>query len=208
MNDYIENKTFNGYVYERDFDLALVLQLGAVLNNSVTPPRYEIQGLCDVAIPVYFDNPSNVVAKQKVPSIVIHRNDPTFSEQRWNFHGNGYYTYDQQGNAEFKRVAFPYDINYDINVLSLNRNTNLKMRHYIRQKIPPKDVVLKVIDSINTERLYEIYEVSEGDISELLDATGRIIAFTYSMRVEGELDVFTPETEQLFIDKEIDVDRM
>jgi len=95
----------------------------------------------------------------------------------------GYDRYENQWRAT------QFDISFDVQVMGRRRQeANLMMTYALRRFMPP-GFIFKVIDSLGDVREYDAVEVSLSETSELADIADRMVAWTISFTVRGEIDL-------------------
>lgn len=215
----------------RDWDNGCMLTIGAFLVNYTVDDSVRSQYVIDVPkvdsgierygykVPVFFDSPSDPYQDYVLPSLVFKQTSiaPAFERQPYTgvvasgpsqdaepiYHGG-------QIVAYTKRVlqlrADPYDISYDLEILGrLRHERNLILSHVIKIMRPPS-FNFKVIDSIGDLRLYDTWDVSISDTSELADIADRTIGSTISFLVRAEIDTFDDVVYSVMVDPKIKVE--
>lgn len=180
-------------------------------------------------IQVLFGFPEDGYEKMRLPLIVVTRQDLEPAPQRWHSVGAMQARYPSstaqpvqvqtpqgviQGHDTMVDLpqAFPYDINYTITCLSRRRGggnrsgesysklaVNEILQHLMK-KFPPYGVVwLK--DSLNEWRQYDAMASTVGSEDEVAGVTDRTVGFSFSLRVEGELDITDPTVSKVALTK-------
>jgi len=166
-------------------------------------------------IPITFADPEDVFEKYSIPVILIRREGIDPAMQRWHPGSLQYrtpgrgalqaavqqspssevkYGYDR---AEQVDQAAPFDLSYSINIVARNRGApgirnqaNRILDHVLRIYQPYCEIRLK--DSIGDARTYEAFMDGVSHLDEVADVTDRMIGFSVSLRIEGELDLSDP----------------
>jgi hypothetical protein len=202
-----------GLVTLRDFDRGVAITLRTVIEDglcllklpNIDPPP----GMS--GIPVYMSSPEEMLAKKKLPCVVIQRDSISPAMARWQGVGHQQYNAPALGalplqltapdgsiltgyNAkEVMGQAMPYDIGYTISIFSFGReaqnrlHANRILDHILRVYTPYSVVYLA--DSIGDTRTYQAY--MEG-----VSVNDRAIGFAVTLRVEAELDSLDSEVQK------------
>lgn len=207
--------TILGTVDIRDFDLGCVLTIGSELIQYPIDGSLRNQYVVDIdrvnsgvskyqnKVPVFFAEPEDAYQHYILPSIVFKRNDYVSAFDRSAYVGvlargpskgatkitleNGTVGYDRY---ETQVRADPYDISYDMMVYARRRQELNLMISYFMKKMRIPWFVFKVIDSLGDVRHYDAGEMSFSDQSELADVADRMMLWTVSFIVRGEIDTF------------------
>lgn len=165
-------------------------------------------------IPVTFSNPEDVLEKWSVPCLLIRREGIDPAIERWHpglvqyrAPARGALPTQYRGVNGYDRVeqtdqAVPFDLTYSVNIMARNRgapgetNQAGRLLDHVLRIYPPYCRVL-VTDSIGDKRSYEAFMDGVSDLDEVADITDRMIGFSVSVRVEGELDLNDPYVRKL-----------
>lgn len=163
-------------------------------------------------VPVIFKDPEDAYQTAALPHVLIGCSDMSVALNRYQPGTRDYIIPAGVGGQlptehgvmvpsimESKGQAVPYDITYDINLrarLKLQANRMLKK---IGQALghPLAQTVVYFTDSLGCERGYDAMVESVSNLSELGDVSERVIGYTLSMRVMGELDFHDPTLQKL-----------
>lgn len=174
------------------------------LKDAVSPPPGA------PGIPVTFAAPEDVFEKWKVPVIVVRREDFTPAMERWHSKGARQYRaaaedavpVEARGRTGFDKIeeaeqATPYDFSYSIIVQARHRGApgirnqaNALLHHILR--VYPTYCAVRVRDSIGDYRGYDAFSEGASSQDDLFEVADRMISFSVSLRVEGELDLSDP----------------
>jgi hypothetical protein len=154
-------------------------------------------------VPVIFSYPMDIYQNQIIPSIVVERSDVAKNMARF----NGYGATQTCQPSEFGRVVattedgkviynkytkqklpIPFDISYSININGIFRNQVMDIFNDIMKSVFAVNGIIKVIDSIGDERLYDVYIERVSEAVEYINISQRKVVMTIDLRVEGELD--------------------
>ncbi len=169
-------------------------------------------------IPVTFFNPQDIYEKYSLPMVLVRREGEFPALERWH---PGLLQYRVPGRGAlpveyidtstspsidgFDRVeqvtqAIPYDISYSIVVADRKRGfggsgyANRLLSH-VRRIFQPYCLV-KVIDSVGDYRTYDAFQEGLSEIDEIPDINDRVIGFSVSLRIAGELDDNDPVVQK------------
>ncbi len=102
---------------------------------------------------------------------------------------NGFDQYEQQYGG------FPYDITYLISVLTqglrATSDAQTLLKHVMRT-YKPRGSVIKVMDSVGSERLYDAFASGPTDLKEALDIVDKQGGYSLSVKVLGQIDLNEP----------------
>lgn len=205
-----------GSVSLRDFDKGVIDTFGSELIpfnvdggtrqvyskavNGLTTNVPQYQG----RVPVFFAYPEDVFQNYRIPCIVVRRTSlsPAFDRAPWygyqrapsvnaspvelnlgNQTINGYDSYTTKWNPT------PFNIGYDIQISAPSQNDGLLMLRDLLAYMRPPFFTTNVIDSVGDVRGYDSGEVSISEASEINDVASRMIGWTISFEVRGELDL-------------------
>jgi hypothetical protein len=104
--------------------------------------------------------------------------------------------------------ADPYDINYDLSILSRRVQELNYMKKHVMKKMRPPWFEFKVIDSLDDVRHYDAGEMSFSNTSELADIADRTTSDTASFVVRGEIDTFDDIVSSTMYDPRTTVESM
>lgn len=207
-----------GRVTLRSFDQGLVETLGATVDSSRSRYVLKLPNLDTrenyPGVVVTFANPEPVFTEEILPLIFVRREDITPAMNRWHpgteqFRAPGDGALPIQigtrtGFSANKSVqqAAPFDITYSINIMAKHRGgeqiaglrnqVNRLFEHVMRTFQPYGVLILK--DSLGDERTYEAFMEATSPLDEVADTTDRVVGFSVTVRVEGELDLLDPVT--------------
>jgi len=202
----------------RDFDRGVVTTFAASLINvtvdgvvrtsyavSVPSVTSGVEGF-DGKVPVFFSHPEDVFQEYVLPCFVVMR-----TEFMPNFEGNSWYGYNvapatgaekiyvphprlqgvwYSGYNKYteRRHADPMDLGYDIQVMARYQHEGIAMMRHLMRYCRPPGFGVKVLNSASTGVTYNTSDVTITSTSELADVRNRMIAWTVSFTVKGELD--------------------
>lgn len=179
-------------------------------NRGTVDPRPGLPG-----IPVTFSSPEDVFEKYSIPVILIRREGLDPALQRWHpgtlqyrAPGRGALPVEyrdaptsvvKQGFDRVEQVeqAVPYDLMYSINVMARSssgsggRQQATRLLDHIIRVYPPYCEV-RVRDSIDDVRTYEAFQEGISPLDQVAGINDRVIGFSVSLRIEGELDTIDP----------------
>lgn len=158
----------------------------------------------DNYVPVFFLHPDDVFQPYILPCITVRRSDltPAFDRQPWwGFQRKptaaakpvrvkvGYNRF-IEGHSSYaeKRWPWPWDINYEVQILARLRNDSIPLLNCILRAVRPPWFSVAVFDDQNCRRLYDAGDIAVSDVSELADIADRTIGWNISFTVRGELD--------------------
>lgn len=212
-----------GLVDVRSFDQGVMDQTGAYKGptdlsddplplketraNQVDPCyRIDVPGASSSPVSVFFAKPEQIFKKKILPFVSIERDDFTPAMQRWMGVGHLEYRVGVSGTQavingvsgflahEIKFQATPYDYTYTISCFDRFEGTVQPILLKLLQQFPPVGKI-KVFDSLGLDRSYECYmEGPVTSIHEIVDPTMRIRGYSFTIRVEGQLDLAGPFT--------------
>lgn len=160
-------------------------------------------------IPVVFNTPESVFSALILPMAVIRRDTITPDLARWHPESYEYQVPAagskvvnipdtvpvEQGAAFLERKvrSWPVDITYTIEIVARYRDdANIVLRKVLTTFQPYSNIT--VLDSLKEVRTYLAVNEGWNDLTELLDIVGRVVGYSVSILVEGELDLNDPET--------------
>jgi hypothetical protein len=151
---------------------------------------------------VIMGNPEQALVASILPMIVVRRDSIQPDMKRWNSFGHIDYfqgvsgSIEVQGNVsgfslvETKPQAMPYELSYTISIYARLETQALRILRRLLRRFPPYGAI-PVIDSLKEQRTYTTYnDSSVSDISEIVDVSERTRGYSFSIRVEGELDLY------------------
>lgn len=158
------------------------------------------------AAQITFAGPEETYEITEIPAVLVRRGDFVFAPQRWHPHTKEYRIpakgakelFDAKGNSigyskyESKEWALPHDIPYDISVLARVRDDATAMLRHVLRIFKPPASSLAILDELNTKRTYDAFNEGTTAADELASVAERVVGFTISIRVEGELDLNDP----------------
>lgn len=199
----------NGTVGLREFDEGVVTTLGAIpVPGDPNQRGFYLKDLEGIeipegrpGIPVTFSFPEDMFVNFKNNSIMVRRESHDPAQNRWS---EQYLQYrapavgalpikNSRGQTgwsayESRKQAWPYDISYSINIYARDRRQANAMVLYVMRMYPPYCFV-RLLDSIQDERVYQAIADSPSPIDDGSEAGDRMIGFTMPLRVIGELDL-------------------
>jgi hypothetical protein len=179
-----------------------------IARSGAVDPCYKlnIPGASRNPISVYFAKPEQIFKKKVFPFVSIERDDFSPAMQRWMSVGQLEYKVGVSGTQatingrtgflmnEIKFQAMPYDFIYTISCFDRYERTVQPILLKLLQQFPPVGKI-KVFDSLELERSYECYmEGPVASIHEIVDPTMRVRGYSFTIRVEGQLDLAGPFT--------------
>lgn len=206
-----------GQVFLEDYDVGIARTIGgelidierdgetvqkyAVKIDGVTGPPYTQE-----LVPIDMADSEDAFSDQLLPQIVIARGSIIPQMERWQPGGHAYHCpapasqtvtlpSGLQGPSmlEFKALAFPFEITYDIHLRGRVRlQADRLLRHMGKFFWAYGQVYVK--DSEGCERGYYTFVDSYEQLAELDKVSERVMGHTISMRVEAELDFYQPIT--------------
>jgi hypothetical protein len=161
------------------------------------------------AVLITFSAPEDVYETPEVPQIVVRRGDHVPAPLRYHPKTKEYrlpsasaqpVTDTKTGvqgftKYESKDWAYPYDIPYDLHVLAKTRGDALLLLEHVMRVYQHPASSVYVVDSLKEKRTYEAFQEGFTVIDELARVGERVVGFTVSIRVEGELDLSDPRTD-------------
>lgn len=163
-------------------------------------------------VPIVFATPENPMSRYTVPLIIVRRESIDPVTLRWTPESVEYQVPAEvhrrlevtlpdgqklQGvdRVETKARAWPVDIVYTIEILARLRNdANTILRRVLKTFQVYGNILVK--DSLGEKRTYQALMEGVTDITDLLDVVGRIVGFSVSIRIIGELDLNDPENKK------------
>lgn len=160
-------------------------------------------------IPVTFDTPEDVYEKKKIPMILVRRDGVDPAMQRWHpgtlqyraparaalrTAYQGAATADLlEGSDSVEQIdqAAPFDLVYSIDIQARYRVPANRLLDHVLRTYPPYCEVL-VKDSIGDTRTYEAFMEGVSSLDQVADVADRVLGFSVSLRIEGELDIIDP----------------
>jgi hypothetical protein len=194
-----------GTVWVKDFDRGIVLNLGATLvgNNYFVVFASGLSPNTSLNVPVSFDRPEQVYEQKIYPSYTITRDEPELDLSRWygvaqvqEMSGvgtphlvNGVMVYDE---VKLAPQAWPYTIKYTISCYArFEYEAQTLLRNLVR-RFNPRGYI-NVIDSLGDTRTYDCFvDAGFTNISDIVDVSERVKAYSINCRVIGELDLAKP----------------
>jgi hypothetical protein len=203
-----------GYLDPLDFDMGVVASLGAVHDqekNQLYLPLTDACGKSFYIKPEGSDAPDPitralVVFKQSepthtewdLPSVLVMRDDVTFAETReWS--PTIQYRLPAPGATpisvgdrigydcyETKEKEWPHDFTYTIEVWARKRVIAQILWTMVMRTFPPRTVV-SVRDGLGVKRDYHAFTEGTADLTEVNSLVDRVVGYSLSLRVEGEL---------------------
>jgi hypothetical protein len=204
-----------GTVFLEQFDTGLVVTFGAELvlieldgeevqDYAVQVPGVEGPDGWQGLIPVVFSDPEDVYQQSILPRVEISQSSLVPAMSRWQPLGLDYMipavsaeTVIGSGGreapslVEMKANAFPYDIMYDVHLKARRRIDAHAMLKNIGRFLWAYGQIF-VVDSEGDERGYSAFQESLDTLSDVSDVSERVVGYTISVRIEGELDFNNP----------------
>lgn len=204
-----------GVVTLRDFDKGVVETMGAkIIEDSyyLTIPGVQ-PAPGHPGVLVTYVMPEDLFNTYTIPIVTVSRDDMSPAMNRWH-PGNMQYRAPAEGafvrftgqrqpgfpvesvysTYEELPQATPFDFTYTINIFAKNRDSraaaNKILQHVMKIYQPYSRVV--VTDSVGDLRSYDAMLNSMAPIDEGAEISQRMIGFTLSLIVEGELDLNDP----------------
>jgi hypothetical protein len=197
-----------GQVFVRNFDQGVVETMGGYLDYAQGGSKQNyfinIPNADPMKVPVIFSNPFQPMEKKILPSFMIRRESITPALARWHSVGNIQYNINSGevisvdgvsgfSDSETLVQAFPYDIEYSINIMAFYEHEAIPMLKKVLSVYKPFSRII-IKDSLSETRTYTVFnESAVQDISEIVDINDRMKAYMVTIRVEGELDLSDPE---------------
>lgn len=151
---------------------------------------------------VIFGNPEQTLVAARLPMIVVKRDSFQPDLKRYNSFGHWDYFEGVSGTLEpmgqvsgygqvaVKRQAMPYELNYTISIYARLETQALRILRRALRRFPPYGAI-PAVDSLGFRRTFTAYNDSGvSDISEIIDVSERTRGYSFSIRVEGELDLY------------------
>jgi hypothetical protein len=215
-----------GNVDEQDYDMAIVLGLGAVLDEEKNQYYLPLADACGEGVyvqPEGSEAPEEITRalvtfKQSepthtefdLPAILIVRDDVAMARQR-DWSPTEQYRLPALGATpvsaggclgwncyETKDREWQFDFSYTIECWSRYRVVAQVLHQMVMRQYPPYGSVT-VRDSLNVERVYHTFMEGTADLTEINSLVDRIVGLSVSLRVEGELTLDRiPQTSRPF----------
>lgn len=178
-------------------------KLPAVCNDKsywVEIPPAVPGGKADVVF-VIMGNPEQALVSAILPMIVVRRDGVQPDMKRYNSFGHIDYFMGVSGlevsggvsgyaYVETKPQAMPYELTYTVSIYSRLESQALRILRRLLRRFPPYGAI-PVIDSLGDQRTYTAFnDASVSDISEIVDVAERTRGYSFTVRVEGELDLY------------------
>jgi hypothetical protein len=212
-----------GTVSLRDFDQGVITSFGSELlsfdidGGSRQAYAKTIGGLTTSVpnysgkVPVFFANPEDVFQNFKIPCVVFRRTSiasafdrapfwgyqraPSIGSQKvvaksGNSHVKGYTGYAKKWNA------VPFNIGYDVQLMARTQGEGLLILNECLRRFKAPFFSIYVVDTIGDKRAYDAGEVSISESSSINDLVDRLISWTISFEVRGELDLYNEEDQK------------
>lgn len=217
-----------GHLDLLDYDVAVARGIGALYDEEknqwylplkdpcsgesiyIKPEGSEAPQIVERAI-VIWKQSEPTHTEYDLPAVVIQRDDYTFAEQReWSptaqyrlpacgakrVSSGGKLGWD---SYETKEKEWPVDLTYTIETWARYRAVAQVLHQMVGFKYPPRTSV-KVIDSLNNERVYHAFQEGTADLTEVNTMVDRVSGFSLSLRIEGELTWDrVPQTDTPFL---------
>jgi hypothetical protein len=203
-----------GYLDPLDYDLGVAASLGALHDEEKNQLYLPLTDPCGKSIyiqPEGSDAPEPitralVVFKQSepthtewdLPAVLIQRDDVTFTEQReWS--PTLQYRLPAEGSTpisigdrvgydcyETKEKEWPHDFTYTIECWARHRVAAQILWTMVMRTFPPRTTVT-VRDGRGVERVYHAFTEGTADLTEINSLVDRVIGYSLTLRIEGEL---------------------
>jgi len=204
LRDFDEGflRTLLGSEVEIELDGEKTLAIGVPIAGVRGPEQFQGQ------VPVCFGEPEEVYQLNLLPCIVVSRSTFTPAMDRSMPYGEEYRVpaMDAQSVAltmpdgtvvngwdrwEFKEFATPFDMLYTVELRARRRGDANRMFDHASKLLRPHFEVF-VFDTEGDERGYNTFLDPWTSIDALSDVADRVVGFSVSIRVEGELDLRDP----------------
>lgn len=203
-----------GHIDLLDYDQAMVEGVGAILDNAkvsyylnlvdangdgiyVKPPGSDAPTEVRKAV-VRFKQAEMAREEMDLPCVLFIRDDFTFAEAReWS--PTEQYRLPACGakrvsvgdclgwdRYETKPKEWPFDLTYTIEVWARYRTVAQVLLQIISARYPPRGSVT-VVDGLDNPRTYHTFQEGTADLTEINSLVDRIVGFSLTVRVEGEL---------------------
>ena len=190
----------------RDWDLAVALSIGAILDTEKN--RYylpidihvndEQNGECHIdRASIAFKKMEPTLHEFDLPAILINRDDFTKAQRLFGLIEQ--YRVPAEGSTpvsigdclgateyETKPQARPYDFSYTFEVWSRYRNVSQVLLQILMARYPVHGK-LTVTDSLGVEREYYASQEGTSDLTEVSSLVDRIVGYSLSISIQGEL---------------------
>lgn len=197
-----------GHVDFYDFDEAMALALGAAPDPAKNEWFLPLEGIfvhvdgrkepIDRALVVY-KRPEPTQISATVPMISIIRDSVTPAEERllstvrsYRLPCEGAKRISAGGclgwtSYEEKDKEQPYDFFYTIECWARFRTVAQILLQMMMRRFPMRGQTVRVVDSIDNERIYAVYQQGVTDLTDVSSLVERIPGYSLAVRVEGEL---------------------
>lgn len=220
MNDYWKLTTpGKGLMDLRLFDEGIVSSIGAVLDSALDPPAFQIKNVpCAGDVTVFMSSADPNIVSETLPRIVVTRSSWDDAGQRihpgWKQWRDRYDDSPEiDSTGEYKEMeqlqqAWPYDISYDLDIRAATKREAQAILNYIQRNttVKPKGYVT-VKDSVGDTRTYDCLYDSVSQADEVEDIHMRYPGVSVTIRVLGELDIFTTEVAHTVESQQMNVGR-
>jgi hypothetical protein len=164
---------------------------------SISEPGFES------GIPVFFENPEQVLKDNIIPSLVVVRDTVDFHVNRpYNLWTKEYrvpapdstaiLVADMTGASSyvFKRMAKPCDLSYSVQFYHRNRLTAQRFVQALWMKFMPIwSQYVTVYDSLGISRFYSVFVENVAKLDEIASVVQRFPVMAFTIRIEAELDI-------------------
>jgi len=166
-------------------------------------------------VPIYLVNPEQTLVDYVIPRFVIRRSSMEPALNRWmpiteeyrcpgpsgvpitinnpagpTSTGPSQGTIDGHTTYESKIQAWPFDITYEIEAWARFENFAQVMLFHLLRTFQPLGSVMCLVDSLGDTRQYDAFaETGPSKLDDVVGMTDRVIAYNYSVRVTGEIDL-------------------
>lgn len=191
-----------GIVTIRDFDRGFIETLGGVVvNGEYSVPLPGLQEGTDAG--VVFNQPEQVFISHRLPCYLITRGDLEADNHRWNSVKHLDYFMGVSGTIEWigsvsgyreveiKAQSWPYNIPYTVACYARYEYDAQVMLSRMMRRFKSYCAIF-VTDSLGNVRSYTGFGDTVNNISEIVDVADRVRAYSMTIRVEGEIDLFDP----------------
>lgn len=173
----------------------------------------DITGVEPLTVPVIFNNPEQIYERKIYPSFLVTRDSIEQDLARWHSVRHMEYIAGTSGSfesvsaglspqtaqtvsgfssIEMKAQTWPFNLFYTISCYARYEHEAIPLLKTILKSFTPYSRI-HVIDSLGDTRSYTVFaEGTVQDIGEYVDVPDRLKAYSWTIRVEGELDLHDP----------------
>lgn len=195
-----------GEVTPRDYDLAVVKRLGAYIGivqdydgKDVSTYLIDVVGV-EGPIRVMFNNPNARLVKEVIPYMNIQVDYPEEALER----SQGplalaYSGIDPETGLLCERlIATPFDFRYTFNAFLRKRSEYNAVLSLFVKKFA-KLSAIRVTDSLGGIRVFPFKTEGGSDITNVIDSAERYPAISYTIKIEGELELTDEQCTDKFV---------